>query len=79
MAKKRLLQSLQLDGADIVIFVISYISVIRFDEISPFWQYFKSLRRLFVGAYLVLGNNSNLFWSTIYAIGQIFIVANGLI
>ena len=29
--------------------------------------------------YLVLGKNLNLLWSTFYAIGQIFNVANGLI
>ena len=28
-------------------------------------------------AYLALGNNLNLLWSTFYAIGQIFIATNG--
>ena len=33
----------------------------------------------YVSACLVLGKILNLLWSTFYAIGQIFIVANGLI
>ena len=53
-------------------------SVTRFCEISPFWQYFKVLGD-YVRAYFVLGKNLNLFRSAIYAIGQIFIAANGLI
>ena len=31
-----------------------------------------------MSAYLVLGKNLNLLWSTFYAIGQNFIAANGL-
>ena len=54
-------------------------SVTRFDEFSPFWQYFKSLRRLCEGLHLVLAKQLNLLWLAFYAIGQIFIVANGLI
>ena len=53
-------------------------SVTRFCEISPFWQYFKVLGD-YVRAYFVLGKNLNLFRSAIYAVGQIFIAANGLI
>ena len=33
----------------------------------------------YVRAYLVLGKNLNLRWSTFYAIGQVFIAANDLI
>ena len=53
--------------------------VARFGEISPFWQYFNSLRRLCEGLLSVEGKNLNLLWSTFYAIGQIFIFPNGQI
>ena len=48
-------------------------SVTRFGKISPFWQYLKVL----VSDY-VLRKNLNLLWPTFYAIGHVFIVANGL-
>ena len=51
--------------------------VSRFGEISSFWHYFNSLRRLCEGLFRV-GKYLNLIWSTIYAIGQIFSVANDL-
>ena len=48
-------------------------SVTRFGEISPFWQFLKVLG-YYVRAYLVLGKNLKLLWSTFYAIGQIFLL-----
>ena len=45
-------------------------SVSRFDEISPFWQNFKSWA-------IILG--LNLLRPIFNAIGQILIIANGLI
>ena len=52
-------------------------SVTRFGEISPFWQFLKVLG-YYVRAYLVLGKNLKLLWSTFYGIGQIFFVGSGL-
>ena len=55
---------------------------------SPVWPdlgkfcHFSKIIKVFgnyVRAYLVLGTNLNPLWSTFYAIGQIFIVTNGLI
>ena len=53
-------------------------SVTRFGEISQFGDILKVLGD-YLKAYLVLGKNLNLLGSTFYAIGQVFIVANGLI
>ena len=46
------------------------------------FRHFGNILKVFgdyVRAFLVLGKNLNLLWSTFYAIGQILIVAYGLI
>ena len=52
------------------------------DQIWPKFRHFGNILKVlgnYVKAYLVLGKYLNLLWSTFYAIGQIFIAANGLI
>ena len=53
--------------------------VTRFGEISPFWHYFKSFWQLCETLFGVGQKYLNLLWSTFCAVGQIFIVGNGLI
>ena len=48
-------------------------------KFGHFGYILNSLAINYVRAYLVLGKNLNLLWSTFYTIGQIFIAANGLI
>ena len=52
------------------------ISVTRFGEISPLWQHFKSLWRLFEGLFS-LGQNFETSWEKIFVIEIIFMVVNG--
>ena len=42
-------------------------------------RHFGNISKVFGRAYLVLGKNFNLLWSTFCAVGKIFIVVNGLI
>ena len=56
-------------------------SVTVWPDLANF-RHFSNILKVFddyVRAYLVLGTNLNLLWSAFYAIGQFFIVANGLI
>ena len=50
-------------------------------SVTKFRHFDNILKALgdYVLAYLELGNHFNMLWSTFYAIGQIFIAANGLI
>ena len=50
----------------------------RFGEISPKWQYFKSLGNC-LRVFLIFGKMLNLLWKFWYAFGHIFIVTNGQI